>query len=119
MIHRRPFVQVLARLSLLAATAMYVAVAVVGPFAHESILPTGRTTVAEAPSDPRKGAPAPAHDETHCLVCHSHESVAVPATATSVPLATLRRTPDSVEPASAIPAAVLPRARARAPPQLA
>jgi hypothetical protein len=119
MTRHRPFFQLLARLSLLFATVSYLTVAAVGPLAHLAFLQTERTTIADAPGTPGKHAPAPAHDESHCLICHSLESLATPARATSLPLASLRFDPRPPETAALLREGVRPLAQARGPPLLA
>lgn len=116
---RRPFVQLLARLSLLLAAVSYLTVAAVGPLAHLALFRTEQATTAGGPGTPGKHAPAPPHDESHCLLCHSLESVAAPSSGTSVPLATLRFDPPPPETAVFLRDGVRPLARARAPPLLA
>lgn len=116
---RRPLFQIVARLSLLFATASYLTVAAVGPLAHLAFLRTDNTQVADAPGTPSKNAPVPGHDESHCLICHSLESVAAPATGTTIPLATLRPAPAPPEPACSTADCARPLAQARAPPLFA
>jgi hypothetical protein len=116
---RPPLVQLLARLSLLLAAASYLTVAAVGPLAHLALFRTEQASTANAPGTPGKHAPAPPHDESHCLLCHSLESVAAPSSGMSIPLATLRFDPPLPETAALPSEGVRPLARARAPPLFA
>jgi hypothetical protein len=119
MIRSRSLHRLLARLSLLVATVSYLTVAVVGPIAHLAYLRADVTKVAEAPGTPGKHDQLPKHDESHCLICHSLESVAAPATGTSIPLAELRPAPAPPEPAGPAADTARPLASARAPPLFA
>jgi hypothetical protein len=116
---RSPLVQLLARLSLIVAAASYLTVAAVGPLAHLALIRTEQATTPGAPGTPGKHAPAPPHDESHCLLCHSLESVAAPSSGTSVPLATLRFDPRPSETPALPSEGVRPLAQARAPPLFA
>lgn len=116
MTRSRSLHRLLARVSLLIATVSYLTVAVVGPIAHLAYLRADVTKVAEAPGTPGKHDQLPKHDESHCLLCHSLESVAAPATSTSIPLAELRPAPPPPEPAGPATDTARPLASARAPP---
>jgi hypothetical protein len=116
---RHPAFQLLARLSLLVASASYLTVAAIGPLAHLALVRTEQTVVADAPGTPGKHAPAPPHDESHCLLFHSLESIAAPSSGAAAPLATLRNDPPLPETAALPSEGVRPLARARAPPRFA
>jgi hypothetical protein len=116
---RHPAFQLLARLSLLVASVSYLTVAAIGPLAHMVLVQTEHTVVADAPGTPGKHAPAPPHDESHCLLFHSLESVAAPSSGAVAPLATLRFDPPPPETAALPSEGARPLARARAPPLFA
>ena len=116
---RRSFTQLLARLSLLIAVTSHLGIAAVGPLAHLSLLSADQSTTVGSPETPGQSAPAPAHDESHCLLCHSLGTVAVLATAVSVPLVDFDFAPILPGPVCPPADGSLPLAQARAPPLFA
>lgn len=119
---RRPAFAIVARLSLLLAIASYIAVATMGPWAHLAVVEVEAAQMAQSsgePENPGRKAPVPPHDESHCLLCHSFESLAVPAAGAVLPLATLHPAPPPPEPTLPSAAPTRPLPQARAPPRSA